>query len=100
MVKFKIDRKENPEYYRIRDDFDQLIEEWDILNGKLGRFKVHVIYSPRLKRRLVGIGEDIQELQKRWLEKMLLRLSFMQIPIISSRKRTDTLIFNIGRGYC
>lgn len=67
-MKLYLNPEQNPEYGSIIERFYQHGKRWSELNKEIVAFRTPTIYSPKTKRRLLAICDEIAELQQRWSE--------------------------------
>lgn len=70
MARYKIslDKNSNPAFYNLANEYNSLMDRWNIYNQKLHKFRIPRILLFRTKNKLIAIGKEIANLQKDFLD--------------------------------
>ena len=75
-----LDKEANPKVIEILDGFNELMEEWNVIQEELDAYAGSIIFSPSKKKRLKELGTRAIQLQKKWLEHNNKAISFAWHP--------------------
>ncbi|MCJ7508546.1 MAG: hypothetical protein MUO85_07445 [candidate division Zixibacteria bacterium] len=89
-----LDKKSNPDFYKLNDEYVSLINRWNDINNKLHRFRIPKVLLFGTKNKLITIEEEIRTLQKDFLDWQARARNFFGDPhyIVNSSQKGD-LIF-------
>lgn len=63
-----LEEKDNPEYYKLADEYNSLVNQWNGINNKLHKFRIRKIWLFGTKSKLIAIGKEVGKLQESFLD--------------------------------
>lgn len=61
-----LEKEDNPEYYKLGDEFNLIMDKWNDLNARIINFKIPRIWLFGKKKKIISIGKEISSLQKQF----------------------------------
>ena len=94
-MKLYIDPQENPELGEVLDGYNNIMQQWNVINREVHAFVVPFIYAPKTRRKLLELGKRLSDLQKEFLRHQKLAYKFATNPTLRFPDNTDRdLAFN------
>ena len=81
--------KENPELGKVLDGYNGIMERWNAINRELHAFETPLLYSPKIKRKLIGLVKRFGHLQEEWLQHQRIAYKFIRNPVFRFPEDAD-----------
>lgn len=79
-IRIIVQREDNPEYYGIVEEYNKLVEKWNLLMDSLQKFKIPKFVLFGTKQKLSTIGRQILDFDKKFISWKGRALKFLIAP--------------------
>lgn len=63
-----LDKASNPEFYKLVEEYNELMDRWNDSNSKILKFKIPRVFLGLTKRRLLRVGKQCHSFQKEYID--------------------------------